>query len=142
MFKTLASLLCLTCFWPALCLAGSVTNPPGTPTEPDLLDFGINPDFFLLTGNTMYEYNGIYELEIIAAQSEPGTGTSLAGLTIEQILVILGDAGGLTPEGAGHAGETDELTSTPEPETAVLCVAGALAFLAYKRVQFKKSGDG
>ncbi len=140
MYKILLCLACLVLVvCPVVCLAGDVTDAPGTPVDSlDLLDLGINPDFFLFTGNTMYDYNGTYELDIVGVGADPSTITSLEGLTIQQVLVILGDSGG-TDTAGGDALQP----SSPEPATSALCLAGSLTFLAYKRhMQLKKPRNG
>ena len=143
-------LLCLALLCPVLCPAGTVSDQPGTPIgDLDLLDLGINPDFFLFTGNTMYDYNGIYQLDIIAAGIDPSSVTSLGGLTIEQVLIILGDTGSpwdldvTTPDGTTTVVSTSQSPVAPEPETVGLGVVGALTLLACKRgMKLKKSGNG
>jgi hypothetical protein len=100
----------------------------GTPIDSlELLDLGIDPDSFLFTGNTMFDYDGLYELEIIAANVDPSTTTSLAGIPIQEILVILGDSGSL-----GQNGGTSALPNVPEPSTVALCIAGCLLIIGYR----------
>jgi hypothetical protein len=150
-------LMCLLCLCPAPCPADTVvtnsaaddTMSPGTPIDSlELLDLGIDPNLFLFTGNTMFDYDGIYELEIIAANVDPSTTASLAGVPVQQTLVIIGDSGG-----APQNSQLQALPNILEPSTVALCIAGCLLIVSYRirrgnalgaesLVEVAKLGDG
>jgi hypothetical protein len=137
--SVLIFVFCLLCLSPGLSAAGTVVTLPGTPLDSlELLDLGIDPNLFLLTGNTMFDYNGTYELDIIGANFDPSLLASLTGLPVEEILIIFGDSGG----GSSSDG-TQNPSATPEPSTLFLCLAGGLVlFACQRRVQLKKISHG
>jgi hypothetical protein len=130
---------CLFCLSPEVSAAGTVVTLPGTPLDSlELLDLGIDPNLFLLTGNTMFDYNGTYELDIVGANFDPSMLASLTGLPVEEILIIFGNSGGDSSDG-----NTSTTSATPEPSTLILGLAGGLVLLAcQRRVQLKKIGHG
>lgn len=112
-----------------LCTAETIvmTSPdetfsPGTPVNAlELSALGIDPHLFLFTGNTMYNYNGNYQLNIIAANLDPALTDTLVGVPTQELLISLGGAPTITSQDTSQA---------PEPSTALLvltfCGAGLL----------------
>ena len=96
------------------CRAGAIVDADpgsiGTPIDDLALeDLGIDPNLFLFSGNTMYDYQGIYQLDIVGADIDPWQTSSLDSVSTTHTLVNL---------------EDDQSGSdVPEPVTALLMVS-------------------
>lgn len=113
------------------CLADSIsagstseTYSPGTPLNAlELAALGIDGNLFLFTGNTAYNYNGTYLLNLIGAPIDPSTVGSLSGVPTTNVIVDLSGSQGNAPSsGLGN----DSTGGMPEPATATLLGIGVL----------------
>lgn len=88
----------------------------------DLLDLealGINPDSFLFTQNTMYDFTGDYELSIVSALVDPSQTSSLDGVPLQITNIVLGTPD--DPSGAsGAIVSGTNVSPAPEPGALVL----------------------
>jgi hypothetical protein len=89
---------------------------------------GIDPDFFLFTGNSSYDYNGTYQVQVIGADIDPAKSTTLEGVTTSQVLLTI-DQGGSTV--ANNFSSAVTPGAAPEPGSLALCAAGCLLTLLY-----------
>jgi len=142
-YRSLSSvwhLLFLLALSTSLCFAGPINSSQLTPgTSLDLLDLealGINPSSFLFTQNTMYDFNGEYDLSVVSAVVDPGDISSLDGVPLQITNIVLGTSGDFSDDSSPIASGTD-VTSVPEPASLLLatvafgcllwCVAGKVA---------------
>jgi MYXO-CTERM domain-containing protein len=111
----------------------SETVSPGTPVDAlELMEPGIDPNLFLFTGNTMWDYNGIYQLEIIGADIDPSQTDTLDGVPAWETLINLGDG---TGDGSGTASNSDmsSQAGVPEPASFGFGLLGVLLLAARRR---------
>ena len=128
----------------AFCLAGvswagTITSSPSAQSveigiqagELELQHLGFDPSvFFFFTANTAYEYNGTYEVEIIAAALDPAGASSLQGVVTHAITFVIDDSGNI----ANMSGvEVPAPPAVPEPSTTALALAGLAAVVACVR---------
>jgi len=107
------------------CLAETIVEGSSL-DEQELLNLGIDPAAFLFTGNTMYDFNGIPELNIIAADINPLTVSTLTGVTIESVTIQLAD---LSSGDSALSGQTNSNADAPEPATWGILALGILGIL-------------
>jgi hypothetical protein len=139
-------LLCLA----GICQGATITQVPATVSvetgiqagELELEYLGFDPSaFFFFTGNTEYDYNGAYELQIIAAALNPAGATSFAGVTTHEVTFVIDDAGNIS-ERTGVQGQIQAIV--PEPDSALLMAAGltlALLLIPYALPRGTKFND-
>jgi hypothetical protein len=123
----------------SLCFAGPINSSQLTPdTSLDLLDLealGINPASFLFTQNTMYDFDGEYDLSIVSALVDPGDTSSLDGVPLQVTNLVLGCSDDASDNSSPIVANTD--TAAPEPASLLLatlafgcllwCIAGKFA---------------
>jgi len=93
----------------------------------ELQDLGIDPSVFLFTGNTMYDYAGVPQLQLIGANLDPAVTTSLDDIAtskITRVLLTLPDSADGSPGEVVTPFNQSSPSSTPEPPGAVLVVSG------------------
>jgi hypothetical protein len=119
-----------------LCSADPVNSSqlmPGT-TSLDLLNLealGINPASFLFTQNTMYDFNGEYDLSIVSALVDPSQTSSLDGVPLQITNIVLGTSDDSSDTSNPAAPDTN-VSATPEPASILLSTLafGCLLFFA------------
>ncbi len=126
---------------PAVCKADSIVSvapaagSPGTSLDAlELLDLGIDPGSFLFTGNMLYDLAGQNQLDIIGADIDPSTTTSLDGVTTTNVILTFSDSGSVTSNTLSGSESSGVQPSTPEPATWMLLATALFATLAYKAV--------
>jgi len=133
-----AAILTLAFGAAASCAAGTITSQAISQdlqvANLELTDLGFDPSgFFFFTGNTAYDFNGTYEVEIIASALNPAGATSLDGYNTSQVTLDIDSLGNVTSmTGASSA------ANVPEPSETLLFPGGmGLIFcLRRKRPRF------
>lgn len=116
--------------------------------ESELIELGIDPSAFLFTGNTMYDFNGTDELNIIGAEIDPLTTQMLEGVPTQSIIVELDNqgSGGSAVLDSNNAGSDNSETDLPEPSAAALVLAGGILVLAccwfFRRFRLRRTSTG
>jgi len=118
----------LVLFAAQACLADTIIDGSSL-NDQELLNLGIDPAAFLFTGNTMYDFNGVDELNIIAAEINPLTTSTLTG-PVQSVTVQLADSSSANP---AFTAESNSNSDTPEPGTVVMLALGALALFVLGR---------
>lgn len=127
--SSVCHLLFLLALTSSFCLADSINSAQSfaSGTSLDLLDLealGIDPSNFLFTQNTMYDFNGVYNLTIVAAPVDPGQTSSLDGLPLQIATIALGTSEDPSDVSSPIASNT---SASPVPEPAALLLS-TLAF--------------
>jgi hypothetical protein len=113
----------------SLCFADSINSSqlmPGAPSL-DLFDLealGINPASFLFSQNTMYDFNGEYDLSIVSALVDPSQTSSLDGVPLQITNIVLGTSD-VSADTASPTASVTDVFAAPEPASLLL---SALAF--------------
>ena len=125
-------IVCLSILFLNIGLASSVNAPSayGNPLDPSVLESLGLSDAFLFTQNTMYDYRGYLELELLLAEIDPAEITSVSGLPTQTLRILFPDdfAGGASALPANSS----LVTTTPEPVSfglaalACLCLGGLI----------------
>jgi hypothetical protein len=136
--KRFAALMALALCMAAPCAAGSITGPQLAQdlqvADLELTDLGFDPSgFFFFTGNTAYDFNGTYEVQIIAAAISPFGAVSLDGATTSQVTFDI-DSSGNVASMSGISGISTASTGVPEPSPALLLLGG-VALIVCRRVK-------
>jgi hypothetical protein len=93
-----------------------------------LEDLGFDPNaFFFLTANTAYDFNGIYEVEIIASSLNPAGANSLDGATAQQITLGIDSTGNVISMSGINAPSPSP--TVPEPASVALLSASVIVVL-------------
>ena len=129
-----APLLTLALCSTASCTAGTITGLALAQdlqvANLELTDLGFDPTgFFFFSGNTAYDFTGIYEVEIIAATLNPAGATSLDGYTTNQVTFDIDNSGNV----ASMTGVSNLGTVVPEPSQAMLLLGGMALILCGRR---------
>jgi hypothetical protein len=116
-------LLFLLALSTSLCFADSINSSQLMPGASfDLLDLqslGINPASFLFTRNTMYDFNGDYELSIVSALVNPSETSSLDGVPLQITNIVLGTSDDSSDTSSPVASGTN-VSRVPEPASLLL----------------------
>jgi hypothetical protein len=116
-------LLLLLALSTGLCFAGPINSSQLMPGNSlDLLDLealGINPASFLFTENTMYDFNGEYDLSIVSAVVDPADTSSLDGVPLQITNIVLGSSNDATDTLSPIASSSD-VAPVPEPASLLL----------------------
>ena len=108
-------------------------SSPIAPGYSDLQDAGLT-EGFLFTGNTMYDYQGFLELELLLADVDPARTASLDGVAIQKIDITFPDEDSSNDSSISVPGSSlsSSVAATPEPGTLILfaiasiCLAGII----------------
>jgi len=95
----------------------------------ELTDLGFDPSgFFFFTGNTAYNFNGTYEVEIIASALNPAGATSFDGYIANQVTFHIDSSGNVASvTGVSNA------SIVPEPSQTWLLLGGMPLIFCLRR---------
>ena len=117
----------------SLCFGDSINSSQLMPgASPDLLDLqalGINPASFLFTQNTMYDFNGEYDLSIVSALVDPSQTSSLDGVPLQITNIVLGTSDDSSAISSPVASDTNT-SGVSEPASLLLSTL-AFGFLLW-----------
>ena len=127
-----------------ICVAGPINSSQLMPaaTSPDVLDLealGIDPASFLFTQNTMYDFNGEYDLSIVSALVDPSDTSSLDGVPMQITNIVLGTSLGTPDDSADTSGRiapVTDISAAPEPASLLLSTLALGCFLLFVRGKF------
>ena len=138
--SSVCHLLFLLALSTSLCFADPIDSSqlmPGA-TSLDLLDLealGINPASFLFTQNTMYDFNGEYDLSIVSALVDPSQISSLDGVPLQITNLVLGTSDDSSHTSSPVASDTN-VSAAPEPASLLLSTLAFGCLLSFAAGKF------
>jgi hypothetical protein len=127
----------------SLCFADSINSSqlmPGANSldNLDLEALGIDPASFLFTQNTMYDFNGEYDLSIVSAPVDPSQTSSLDGVPLQITNIVVGTSDESADTSDPTASVTDAFAA-PEPASLLLSTLAFGCLLWFAAGRFGQS---
>jgi hypothetical protein len=101
----------------------------------DLEALGIDPASFLFTQNTMYDFNGQYDLSIVSALVDPSQTSSLDGVPLQIANIVLATSNDSSDTSVPIASATN-VSGVPEPASLLLSTLAFGCFLWFAAGRF------